>query len=61
MTAQLAPEKTSTTQPTVAARPGLVRRVWHQIRQFAAEWHSEARGAIELAMPWGVDEKWHTK
>ena len=38
-----------------------LRRVWHQIRTAAAEWHSEARLAIEVQMPWGVDDQWHTK
>ena len=63
MTAQLAHEETQarTPQPAVPARPGFLRRAWHQIRMAAAEWHSEARRAIEVQMPWGVDDKWHTK
>jgi hypothetical protein len=62
MTAQLAPEGTTArTQPAVSARPGWLPRAWQQIRAAAAQWHSEARRAIEVQMPWGVDEKWHTK
>ena len=63
MTAQLAPEGTAarTTQPAVSARPGWLQRAWHQIRAAAAQWHSEARRAIEVQMPWGVDDKWHTR
>jgi hypothetical protein len=57
MTAQLAHEETQTTaaQPAVSARPGWLRRVWHQIRTAAAEWHSEARRAVEVQLPWGVE------
>jgi hypothetical protein len=63
MTAQLAPEETQarTAQPAVPARPGLLRRVWHKIRKSAMDYHAEARRAIEVQMPWGVDDKWHTK
>ena len=63
MTAQLALDGTEarTTPPAVSARRGWLRRAWHQIYAAAAEWHSEARRAIEVQMPWGVDDKWHTK
>jgi hypothetical protein len=63
MTAQLAHEETqaTTAQPAVSARPGWLRRAWHQIRMAVAEFHSDARRAIEVQMPWGVDDKWHTK
>jgi hypothetical protein len=30
-------------------------------RAAVAEFHSDARRAIEVQMPWGVDDKWHTK
>jgi hypothetical protein len=40
---------------------GWLRRAWHQIRAAVAEFHSDARQAIEVQMPWGVDDKWHTK
>jgi hypothetical protein len=55
MTTQLAPEGTEarTTHPAVSARPGWLRRAWHQIRAFAAEFHSDARRAIEVQLPWG--------
>jgi hypothetical protein len=63
MTAQLAPEGTDarTVHPAVSARPGWLRRAWHKIRAAVAEFHADARRAIEVQMPWGVDEKWHTK
>jgi hypothetical protein len=63
MTAQLAPEGTEarTAQPAVPARPGWLRRAWHKIRAFAADFHADARRAIEVQMPWGVDEKWNTR
>jgi hypothetical protein len=63
MTAQLAPEGTEarTTRPAVPARPGWLRRAWHQIRAAVVEFHSDARRAIEVQMPWGVDDQWHTK
>ena len=62
MTAQLAPGGTETrTQPAVPARPGWLRRAWHKIRAAVAEFHSDARRAIEVQMPWGVDDKWHTR
>ena len=63
MTAQLAHEETRATvaQPAVSARPGWLRRVWQQIRTSVVEFHSDARRAIEVQMPWGVDDQWHTK
>jgi hypothetical protein len=63
MTAQLAAEGTEarTAPRTVPARHGWLRRAWHQIRAAVAEFHSDARRAIEVQMPWGVDDKWHTK
>jgi hypothetical protein len=63
MITQLAPEgaEARTAQPAVPARHGWLRRVWHQIRAAGAEFHSDARQAIEVQMPWGVDDKWHTK
>ena len=63
MTAQLAPEETqvTTAQPAVSARPGWLRRAWHQIRMAVVNFHSDARRAVEVQMPWGVDDTWHTK
>ena len=63
MTAQLAPEGTTarTTQPAVSARPGSLRRAWHQIRATVAEMNYAARRVVEVQAPWSVDEKWHTR
>ena len=62
MTAQLAPGGTETrTRPAMPARPGWLRRAWHKIRAAVAEFHSDARRAIEVQMPWGVDDTWHTR
>jgi hypothetical protein len=63
MTTQLAPEGTAarTTQPAVPARPGWLRRAWHQIRAAAAEMNYASRRVVELQAPWAIDDKWHTR
>jgi hypothetical protein len=64
MTAQLAPEETqaiTTAQPAVPVRTGWPRRAWHAICKAVAGFHSDARRAIEVQMPWGVDDQWHTR
>jgi hypothetical protein len=63
MTAHLAPEETQarTVQPAVPARPGWLRRVWHQIRAAVAEMNYVSRRAVEVQTPWAVDDRWHTK
>jgi len=62
MTAQLAFQGTETrTSLAVPARPGRLRRAWHQIRATVAEMNYAARRVVEVQAPWSVDDKWHTK
>jgi hypothetical protein len=63
MSAQLTHEETqaSTTEPTIPAVRGRLRRAYYRVRMTLAEMNYAARRVIELQAPWSVDKQWHSR
>jgi hypothetical protein len=63
MSAQLTDERTQarTTEPTVPAVHGRLRRACHRVRMTVAEMNYAARRVVELQAPWSVDKQWHAR
>jgi hypothetical protein len=59
MSAQLIHEGTQakTTEPTVPAGRGRLRRACHRVRMTVAEMNYAARRVVEVQAPWSVDKQ----